>query len=396
MPFCEVVKEDVGPETTLNNAAIKIFYRTYGHGPIKALLIIGLAGTHESWGPQIMGLTGTDKPNDDDDDDGGIVSDDSGIEVCAFDNRGMGRSSVPTHKSEYTTTIMANDSISLLDHLGWKKAHIIGHSMGAMIACKLAAMAPERVLSLALLNVTGGGFECFPKLDRKSLSIAIRFLKAKTPEQRAAVDLDTHYSKDYLEESVGTNTRRAFLYQQYVKGISETGMQSKYGFDGQINACWLHKITKVEIELIRSAGFLVSVIHGRHDVIAQICYARRLAQRLYPVARMVDLHGGHLVSHERTEEVNKALLELIKASEMKKISTDWTNLTMETPGYFKRRLTLIRSSTEGKNVASPAHFIAEKFHGFLLFLFGLLVLAFEYSRRAFRAVNPVKVGPSLT
>jgi hypothetical protein len=95
-------------------------------------------------------------------------------------------------------------------------------------------------------------------------------------------------------------------------------------------------------------------------------------------------------------QVNKALLELIKASEMKKISTDWTNLTMETPGYFKRRLTLIRSSTEGKNVASPAHFIAEKFHGFLLFLFGLLVLAFEYSRRAFRAVNPVKVGPSLT
>lgn len=33
------------------------------------------------------------------------------------------------------------------------------------------------------------------QLDRQTLSIAIRFLKAKTPEQRAAVDLDTHYSK---------------------------------------------------------------------------------------------------------------------------------------------------------------------------------------------------------
>ena len=33
-----------------------------------------------------------------------------------------------------------------------------------MIASKLAAMVPERVLSLALLNVTGGGFECFPKV----------------------------------------------------------------------------------------------------------------------------------------------------------------------------------------------------------------------------------------
>lgn len=41
----------------------------------------------------------------------------------------------------------------------------------------------------------------------------------------------------------------------------------------------------------------------RHDVIAQICYAKRLAQKLQPVARMVDLPGGHLVSHERTEEV---------------------------------------------------------------------------------------------
>lgn len=52
--------------------------------------------------------------------------------------------------------------------------------------------------------------------------------------------------------------------QQYVKGISETGMQSKDGLDGQLNACWLHKITKPEIERIRSAGFLVSVIHGRY------------------------------------------------------------------------------------------------------------------------------------
>ncbi|EOA13491.1 hypothetical protein CARUB_v10026552mg [Capsella rubella] len=396
MPFCEVVKEDVGPETTLNNAAVKIFYRTYGHGPVKALLIIGLAGTHESWGPQIKGLTGKDKPNEDDDDDEIVSDDDSGIEVCAFDNRGMGRSSVPTHKSEYTTTIMAKDAISLLDHLGWKRAHIVGHSMGAMIACKLAALVPERVLSLALLNVTGGGFECFPKFDRQTISIAIRFYKAKTPQQRAAVDLDTHYSKDYLEESVGTSTRREILYEQYVKGISETGMQSKYGFDGQLNACWLHKITKPEIELIRSAGFLVSVIHGRHDVIAQICYARRLAQRLYPVAKMVDLHGGHLVSHERTEEVNKSLLELIKAAEMKKKPTDWTNLTMENPGYFKRRLTLIRSSSESKNAVSPGYFILEKFNRCLLFLFGLLVLAFEYARKAFRIVKPVKVGPSLT
>ncbi|KAK9199517.1 hypothetical protein WN944_014708 [Citrus x changshan-huyou] len=57
----------------------------------------------------------------------------------------------------------------------------------------------------------------------------------------------------------------------------------------------------------------------RHDIIAQICYARRLAEKLYHVARMIDLPGGHLVSHERTEEVNQTLIDLIKASE-KRIS----------------------------------------------------------------------------
>ena len=36
--------------------------------------------------------------------------------------------------------------------------------IGAMISCKLAATVPDRILSLALLNVTGGGFECFPKV----------------------------------------------------------------------------------------------------------------------------------------------------------------------------------------------------------------------------------------
>lgn len=66
---------------------------------------VGLAGTHDSWGPQIKGLTGSDKPNDDDDErnaDNEAGFSGGGIEVCAFDNRGMGRSSVPIKKSEYT------------------------------------------------------------------------------------------------------------------------------------------------------------------------------------------------------------------------------------------------------------------------------------------------------
>lgn len=394
MPFCNVSSYQNGDGDESNINGTNIFYRTYGHGPVKVLLIIGLAGTHDSWGPQIKGLAGTVIPNDDESTAGDRINESGegdGVEVCAFDNRGMGRSSVPIKKSEYTTRIMAKDAIALMDHLGWKKAHVFGHSMGAMIACKLAAMVPDRVLSLALLNVTGGGYECIPKLDRQTLSIAIRFLRAKSPEQRAAVDLDTHYSKEYLEEYVGDETRRSILYQLYVEGISSTGMQSKHGFDGQINACWTHKMSRSEIESIRASGFPISVIHGRYDVIAQLCHAKKLAGKFYPSARMVELHGGHLVSHERTEEVNAALLELIKASKSKISLHDWTNLHKTSKVCKAARISFCKTSSLSFMVDA-----VEKLHLFLSFFFGLFVLAFEHARRAVRSLKPVRVGSALT
>ena len=49
------------------------------------------------------------------------------------------------------------------DHLGWKKVHLVGHSMGAMIAAKFTVLAPHRVESLLLISPTGGGFESLPR-----------------------------------------------------------------------------------------------------------------------------------------------------------------------------------------------------------------------------------------
>lgn len=51
-----------------------------------------------------------------------------------------------------------------IENLGNRYLTGVHRNAGGMIACKLAAMAPDRVLSLALLNVTGGGKECIPKV----------------------------------------------------------------------------------------------------------------------------------------------------------------------------------------------------------------------------------------
>ena len=52
---------------------------------------------------------------------------------------------------------MAKDAHALINHLQWKQCHVVGISMGGMIALELALLAPEKILSLTLLATHAGG-----------------------------------------------------------------------------------------------------------------------------------------------------------------------------------------------------------------------------------------------
>lgn len=389
MPYCVVSGGSALAASGDGHEDVRIFYQRYGRGATKVLLIIGFAGTYESWGPQVKGLTGAVEPLDEESPADDVAAE--GIEVCCFDNRGMGRSSVPAHKTQYTTVIMAKDALALMDHLGWRKAHIFGHSMGSMIASKLAAMAPERVASLALLNTTGGGYQCIPKVDCQTISLAYRFLRSRTPEQRAIIDLEVHYTREYLDETVGASTRRQMLYQEYVKGLSSGGMQSRLGFEGQMNACWKHKLSPKELDQIRSAGFLVLVIHGRDDVVAQLYHARRIAEKLQPAAKLVELHGGHLVSHERPAEVNMSLMEMIKASKSNADLEEWSNLPKKSDSLLLAGSASSVAKRDENGVILTYNLLGN-LQLILLFLFGAFFVILEHARRVLRVLKPVRVS----
>jgi 3-oxoadipate enol-lactonase len=68
--------------------------------------------------------------------------------VITFDNRGVGGSDKPV--GPYTTRMMAEDAFGLMDDLSVEKAHVMGASMGGMIAQELAINHPERVKKLIL------------------------------------------------------------------------------------------------------------------------------------------------------------------------------------------------------------------------------------------------------
>jgi pimeloyl-ACP methyl ester carboxylesterase len=74
----------------------------------------------------------------------------------SYDNLGCGRSSTPL-TLEYTTVQMAKDALVLIDHLCWPQCHVVGVSMGGMIALELALLAPRRILSLTPMVTHAGG-----------------------------------------------------------------------------------------------------------------------------------------------------------------------------------------------------------------------------------------------
>jgi pimeloyl-ACP methyl ester carboxylesterase len=121
------------PTLERNDAAIH--YSLAGAGP-PTLLIQGVGVIGAGWQPQVEVLR-------------------EHFTCCSFDNRGIGKSTCvrPPDSIEQ----LAGDALALLDALGWARAHVVGHSMGGLIAEQLALEAPARVLSLSLLCTPASG-----------------------------------------------------------------------------------------------------------------------------------------------------------------------------------------------------------------------------------------------
>lgn len=80
-----------------------------------------------------------------------------GFRVIRFDNRDAGRSTLVTGSlAVYDLSDMADDAIAVLDAAGIERAHVMGHSLGGMVAQVLAAKHPARVLSLISVSSTTG------------------------------------------------------------------------------------------------------------------------------------------------------------------------------------------------------------------------------------------------
>ncbi len=77
------------------------------------------------------------------------------FDVVALDLPGHGASAHRAPGYDYVFVDWIHDALDALDALGWQRAHLLGHSMGAAIATMVAASAPERVHKMALIEALG-------------------------------------------------------------------------------------------------------------------------------------------------------------------------------------------------------------------------------------------------
>ncbi|ROV89148.1 hypothetical protein VSDG_08864 [Cytospora chrysosperma] len=131
---------------------LKISWEIHGEGPIKLFFIMGLGSFKSSWQRQTLHFGHENAKK---------------YSVLIIDNRGMGDSDVPLMR--YSTSEMARDAVEVLEHVGWLPAdalsaasspsspaaprtfHVLGISMGGMIAQELACLVPRHVSTLHLL-----------------------------------------------------------------------------------------------------------------------------------------------------------------------------------------------------------------------------------------------------
>jgi pimeloyl-ACP methyl ester carboxylesterase len=264
------------PQVSCNG--LSVHYIAAGQGD-PVVFLNGLAGDHLYWMGQVRAFSG-------------------GFRCVALDNRDAGQSEYAA--GSYTMADLAADVACLLDRLDLPPAHLVGLSLGGMIAQEVALAHPERVRSLFLVGTLGRADAWFNgTLDAYG---DIRRQVADTPAFFEAL-LPWLVSHRFFEPASKVEWLRGFLRQApYPQRID--------GFFRQFEAMRSHDT----LDRLGALRCPVLVAVGEDDQIAPPRYARQLAERI-PNARLELLPGvGHAPPIENARGFNRLLGDFLTVS----------------------------------------------------------------------------------
>lgn len=253
------------------NEGANLYWRQEGSGP-PVLLIMGLSFTHEMWYRVIPALARQ-------------------YRTIVFDNRGMGRSGVPA--GPYTMRRMANDARAVMDAANAESAHVIGASMGGMIAQELALRYPRRVRSLMLGCTSSSGlFGRWPEFR-----FGPRKWRGASREERERSLRSLLYADATplvrIEEDLRVRCACAWCYKGFLNQFAAILMWSAY-----------RRLPRIHVPTL--------VMHGDQDRLVPPENGRVLASRIPGARFQLIRDAGHILTTDQPEACVNAICRFLK------------------------------------------------------------------------------------
>jgi pimeloyl-ACP methyl ester carboxylesterase len=265
------------PKAKVNG--IDMFYEVQGKG-VPLVMIQGFAGNQQAWFFQTPVFKKYYK-------------------VIIFDNRGIGRSG--RSSEPYTIRTMADDVVRLMDYLGIDKAHILGLSLGGVVAQEIAISYPERVIKLVLGSTFAG---------KQIRDVHPDMLKAAGVKEGAT---NADFGSIDFRKLMNTIVSLAFnrmLYRMILLPLSKRSLKSvnAEGYLAQLASVGDYD-TLDRLHLIQAPTLVMT---GTGDRLVPPGMSDLIASRI-PHARLVKIKGGsHAFFMEMRGKFNKEVLVFLR------------------------------------------------------------------------------------
>jgi pimeloyl-ACP methyl ester carboxylesterase len=214
-----------------------------------------------------------------------------------FDNRGAGKSSKPDYA--YSIEMFAKDTVGLMKALDIENAHILGISMGGLIAQQIAISYPEKVRSLILSSTHFGGANYIP-MDEKTMALLIALpTETISVEQAREMRYIATFSSQFLQEN-----------RSILEKIDEWAEKHPTPLYAQVHQSMATSEFDSESELSKITAPTL-ILHGENDLAVPTRNGELLAERIPNSKLKIIKSASHFVIIEKYEEFNDEVMNFI-------------------------------------------------------------------------------------
>ncbi|MFC2151619.1 alpha/beta fold hydrolase [Bacteroidota bacterium] len=238
---------------------------------------------------------------------------DSGFQVIRFDYRGTGFSDWMTDWNEsnaYSLSDIAADGIAILDTLKIRKVHIIGLSMGGMVAQETVINYPDRILSLT--SIMSSGYIQDPNLPKISMDVIKDFIKLGLRYGIVKTELNTLKLQILARHVLRGDLTYTFDYKRMSEQILYN-IRNRNGYNLKVSkqhqyATSLSGSRYAELKRIQTPTL---IIHGETDPFIPVEHGKKCVD-IIPNAKGFFIDSlGHDIPEEFSDTIVNSILEFI-------------------------------------------------------------------------------------